>query len=42
MVKRAIPLGNIPSRAVDEFTTDDLRGKPFKARLLAREPDQKE
>ena len=36
MVKRAIPLGNIPSRAVDEFTTDDLRGKPFKSKASSK------
>ncbi|CIV67740.1 Uncharacterised protein [Streptococcus pneumoniae] len=36
MVKRAIPLGNIPKRAVDEFTTDDLRGRPFKSKASSK------
>ena len=36
MVKSAIPLGNIPKRAVEEFTTEDLRGKPFKTKASSK------
>ena len=36
MVKGQFPLGNIPRRAVDEFTTDDLRGKPFKSKASSK------
>ena len=36
MVKRAIPLGNIPKRAVEEFTTEDLSGRPFKTKASSK------
>ena len=36
MVKRAIPLGNIPKRAVDELTTEDLSGRPFKTKASSK------
>ena len=36
MVKRAIPLGNIPKRAVDELTTEDFSGRPFKTKASSK------
>ena len=36
IVSRAIPLGNIPKRAVDELTTEDFSGKPFKTKASSK------
>ena len=36
MVRRAIPLGNIPKRAVDELTTDDFSGNSFKIKASSK------